>query len=114
RGNAGARVGLHLIGPLMVAIGLGCGYFLIARLDLPPAAAIVPITLTLTGALLTALANVRGALPPRIPWLVIMAMIVTYAGLIVYEREGMSATSGRVLWTSYTPMTRFVVVAPAR
>ncbi len=33
---------------------------------------------------------------------------------IVYEREGMSATSGRVLWTSYTPMTRFVVVAPAR
>ena len=204
RGNAGARVGLHLIGPLMVAIGLGCGYFLIARLDLPPAAAIVPITLTLTGALLTALTNVRGALPPRIPWLVIMAMIVTYAGLIVfvmpaieqykvipdvarwvatraqptdrvasyrlnrwnpayrfyvgrhtvfleapaeaeaffnvsqpfycamrrsaydefvaqgarlqivYEREGMSATSGRVLWTSYTPMTRFVVVAPAR
>src|SRR5712691_1521090 len=204
RRNAGARMGLHLIGPVMVAIGLGCGYFLIARLDLPLAAAIVPITLTLTGVLLTGLANVRGALPPKIPWLVIMAMIVTYTGLIVfvmpalehqkvvpdmarwvaaraqptdriasyrlnrwnpayrfyvgrhtvfleapaeaeaffdvsqpfycamlrsaydefvaqgarlrvvYEREGMWATSGRALWRTYTPLTRFVVAAPAQ
>jgi len=84
RGNAGARVGLHLIGPLMVAIGLGCGYFLIARLDLPWAAAVVPIALTLAGAILTALANVRGAYPPKVPWLVMIAMIVTYSGLIVF------------------------------
>jgi 4-amino-4-deoxy-L-arabinose transferase-like glycosyltransferase len=202
--NAGARVGLHLIGPFMVAIGLGCGYFLIARLDLPWAAAVVPIALTLAGVVLTALANVRGAYPPKVPWLVTIAMIVTYSGLIVfvlpaleqrkvipdiarwvatraqptdriasyrlnrwtpayrfyvgrhvsfledpaeaeaffkapqpfycvmrrntydefvaegarlqivYEREGMSATSGRALWRTYTPMTRFVVAAPAQ
>src|SRR5438034_2052998 len=63
--NVGARVGLHLIGPFMVAIGLGCGYFLIARLDLPWTAAVVPLALTLTRVVLTALANVRGALPPK-------------------------------------------------
>ena len=33
---------------------------------------------------------------------------------IVYEREGMWATSGRVLWRSRVPLTRFVVVTRAR
>ena len=80
--NAGARTGLHLIGPLVVAIGLGCGYFLIARLALPRAAVAVPIALTLAGAALTALANVRGGLPPRAPWIVTAALLVTYAGLV--------------------------------
>jgi 4-amino-4-deoxy-L-arabinose transferase-like glycosyltransferase len=80
--NAGSRVGLHLIGPLVVAIGLGCGYFLIARLALPRAAVAVPIALTLAGAALTGLANVRGGLPPRAPWIVTSALVVTYAGLV--------------------------------
>jgi 4-amino-4-deoxy-L-arabinose transferase-like glycosyltransferase len=80
--NAGSRIGLHLIGPLVVAIGLGCGYFLIARLALPPAAIVVPIALTFAGAMLTALANVRGGLPPRAPWIVLSALLVTYAGLV--------------------------------
>src|SRR5262249_23497241 len=80
--NAGAPPGLHLIGPLVVAIGLGCGYFLVVRLELPRAAIAVPIALTLAGAMLTALANVRGALPPRAPWLVLCALAITYAGLV--------------------------------
>src|SRR5262249_16907732 len=33
---------------------------------------------------LTALANVRGALPPRIPWVVIGALLVTYVGLLLF------------------------------
>ena len=33
---------------------------------------------------------------------------------IVYEREGMGATSGRALWRTYTPLVRFVVVSGAR
>jgi hypothetical protein len=34
---------------------------------------------------------------------------------IVYEREGVSATSGRSLWRTRTPpLTRFVVVSDAR
>jgi 4-amino-4-deoxy-L-arabinose transferase-like glycosyltransferase len=202
--HSASRVGLHLIGPLLVAIGLGCGFFLIARLALPTSALVVPIVLVIAGVSLTVLANLRGALPPRVPWLVMMALVVTYAGLIgfvlpaleqrkvvpdlaqwvvsharvsdriasyrlnrwnptyrfyvgrhtmfletpeeaaayfrgpdtvycvmrrtafeellaqgmplrvVYEREGMSATSGRALWRSYTPMTRFVVVTRAK
>jgi hypothetical protein len=33
---------------------------------------------------------------------------------IVYQREGMTATSGRALWRNYTPLARFVVVTKAR
>ena len=33
---------------------------------------------------------------------------------IRYEREGMWATSGRALWRTYTPLTRFVVFSAAR
>src|SRR5438876_10199345 len=50
RRHAGARAGLHLIGPLLVVIGIGCGYFLVARLDLPRTAIAVPVLITLAGA----------------------------------------------------------------
>jgi 4-amino-4-deoxy-L-arabinose transferase-like glycosyltransferase len=199
-----ARVGLYLIGPFLVAIGIGCGYFLITRFNLPSGAVIIPAALTLSGAALAMLANVRRALPPRIPWIVILAVMATYVGLIlyvlpaleerkvipdiaawvaekaqpddrvasfrlnrwtptyrfyvgrhttflegaeeaeaffsdprpfyclmrknaydefvargtpltiVYEREGMGATSGRALWRTYTPLVRFVVVSKGR
>ena len=32
---------------------------------------------------------------------------------ILHEREGMTATSGRVLWRTHMPLTRFVVVSRA-
>ena len=202
--NRGSRVGLYLIGPFLVAVGLGCGYFLMARLELPVGAAMVAVVLTLAGALLSALANVRRALPPRIPWIVMIALIATYVGLILYvlpaleqrkvvpdmarwvaaraepedriasfrlnrwtptyrfyvgrhttfletpqeadaffkdprkfyclmrrsafdefvargiplrvlyERDGMGATSGRALWRTYTPLVHFVVVSGVR
>jgi 4-amino-4-deoxy-L-arabinose transferase-like glycosyltransferase len=82
--TAASRLGLYSIGPLLVLVGIGCGYFVMARLALPRAAIAVPIALTVAGALLTALANVRGALPPRVPWIVISALLVTYAGIIVF------------------------------
>ena len=82
--NSASRAGLYLIGPILVAVGLGCGYFLIARLELPWGAVMVPIALTLAGAALAALANVRRALPPKVPWLVMIALLVTYAGLILF------------------------------
>ena len=199
-----SRIGLYLIGPFLVVVGVGCGYFLIARLELPWGAVMVPVVLALSGAALAAMTNVRGGLPPRVPWLVMSALIATYAGLIlfvlpaleqrkvvpdvaqwvatraqptdrvasfrlnrwnpayrfyvgrhtafledaaeaetffrapqpfycvmrrsaydefvaqgiplaiVYEREGMWATSGRALWRSYTPLVRFVVVSGGR
>ena len=82
--HIGSRIGLHMVGPIVVAIGLGCGYFLIARLALPPAAVVVPIALTLAGVSVTTLANLRGGLPPRAPWIVLVALVVTYAGLITF------------------------------
>jgi 4-amino-4-deoxy-L-arabinose transferase-like glycosyltransferase len=84
RRNSGSRVGGHLIGPILVAIGVGCGYFLIMRLDLPRAALTVPVTLTVAGAALTAIVNLRGGRPPRVPWIVLSAMAVTYAGIILF------------------------------
>jgi 4-amino-4-deoxy-L-arabinose transferase-like glycosyltransferase len=85
--NAGARAGLHLVGPLLVVLGLGCGYFLIARLELPRAAMIVPIAITAAGILLTMFVNVRGregGRPPTHPWFALVALLITYAGIIVF------------------------------
>ena len=201
--HAGARVGVYSIAPVLAVVGLACGYFLIARLALPWAAAVVPIALTGAGIALAALAAVRRATAPRIPWVALVAIVVTYGGLIAfvlpalerrkvvpdlaqwvaaraqptdrvasyrlnrwnpayrfyvarhttflddaaeaqaffaapqpfycvmrrdafdelvargarvqiaYEREGMWATSGRALWRTHTPLTRFVVVTRA-
>jgi 4-amino-4-deoxy-L-arabinose transferase-like glycosyltransferase len=202
--HVATRVGAHLIGPFLIAVGVGSGYFLVTRLNLPWGAVMIPAALTLSGAALVLLANVRRRRPPRIPWIVGIALIATYAGLIlyvlpeleqrkvipdiaawvaqrarpddrvasfrlnrwtptyrfyvgrhttflegaeeaeaffrearpfycvmrktaydelvargtalriVYEREGMGATSGRALWRTYTPLVPFVVVAKAQ
>jgi 4-amino-4-deoxy-L-arabinose transferase-like glycosyltransferase len=200
-----SRVGSYLIGPFLIAVGIGCGYFLITRLDLPKGAVMIPAALTLSGVAIAVLASVRRAPPPRTPWIVGVALIATYMGLIlyvlpaledrkvipdmaawvaekaeagdrvasfrlnrwtptyrfyvgrhatflegleeadaffgdprpfyclmrrsaydeliargkpplqiVYEREGMGATSGRALWRTYTPLVRFVVVSRAQ
>jgi 4-amino-4-deoxy-L-arabinose transferase-like glycosyltransferase len=201
--NAGARVGLHLLGPLLVAVGAGGGYFMIVRLELPFAAMVVPLVLILSGAWITARQNLWFNGPPRIPWTTLAAITVTYAGIVlwvmpaleqrkvvpdlarwvvarasmtdrvatyrlnrwntafrfyvdrhtvvlespeeareffarpgpfycamlaraydefvaqgvplrvVYAREGMSATSGRVLWRRHVPATEFVIVTRA-
>ena len=82
--HTGSRIGLHLIGPVLVAIGIGCGYFLVARLELSRYAIAVPVALTLAGIALTVLANLRGGLPPRAPWIVMSALFVTYVGLVAF------------------------------
>lgn len=83
--NAATRAGGYLVGPLLVVMGAGVGYFLMARLALPRVAIVVPIAITACGVMLTAFANVRGRLglsPPRIPWFGVIALAITYAGLI--------------------------------
>jgi 4-amino-4-deoxy-L-arabinose transferase-like glycosyltransferase len=42
--HAGARVGLQLVGPLVVAMGIACGYLLVVRLELPALRDTVPVT----------------------------------------------------------------------
>jgi 4-amino-4-deoxy-L-arabinose transferase-like glycosyltransferase len=82
--NAGARAGLYVLGPLLVALGAGAGYFLIARLELPKAAIIVPVVLILAGTMVTVLQSLWLHAPPRVPWIVLGAMTITYAGIILW------------------------------
>ena len=84
RENAGARVGVHMVGPLLVAIGIGGGYFLIARLELPPLAMVVPGVVAACGAGMTARLNVRGGRPWRTPIVAAGALVVTYAGVLLF------------------------------
>jgi 4-amino-4-deoxy-L-arabinose transferase-like glycosyltransferase len=82
--TAGARVGLHLIGPLMVAAALAGGYVLIARLDLPRGALLVPVAMGMAGAAVTARLRLGGGRPPRLPWIVLGAMTIVYGGLVLW------------------------------
>jgi hypothetical protein len=47
----------------------------------------VPAAITIAGALLTAIVNVRGrsgSVPPRYPWIAMSALAIVYAGLIAF------------------------------
>jgi 4-amino-4-deoxy-L-arabinose transferase-like glycosyltransferase len=203
RRNAGARIGLWFVGPLLLGVAVVGGYMLVARLALPASALVVPAAVGAAGLALTIGVSARGQLAPRVPWAVCGALTVTYAGVvlwvlpaleqrkvvpdlarwvatqasttdrvatyrlnrwntafrfyvsrhvemidapdeasalfrgpenfyctmpgtaydefvaggaplrIVYEREGMWATSGRALWRSRVPLARFVVATRA-
>ena len=82
--HAATRVGFYLIGPLLVTAGVVCAYFLSARLALPAGAAAVPAALIITGAIAAVASVRRRARPPRVPWLVTVALGATYAGLILF------------------------------
>jgi 4-amino-4-deoxy-L-arabinose transferase-like glycosyltransferase len=87
RRHAASRAGGHLVGPLLVVMGVGCGYFLVARLDLPRAAIVVPFVIAGCGVALTIFANLRGRRrlpPPIVPWFGLVALGVTYTGLILF------------------------------
>jgi 4-amino-4-deoxy-L-arabinose transferase-like glycosyltransferase len=85
--HVATRVGGHLVGPVLVVMGVGIGYFLMVRLDLPRIATIVPVVITLCGAALTAFVNARGregGRLPRLPWFGLTALATAYAGLILF------------------------------
>lgn len=87
RRHVASRAGGYLVGPLLVAMGVGVGYFLVARLELPRAAIVVPIAITAAGVALTGYANVRGRMrlrPPLVPWFGLIALGITYAGIVFY------------------------------
>ena len=82
--SAGSRLGFHTVGPILVIIGAGGGYFMIARLELPAAAMVVPAVMLAAGALITARASVGNWQPPRVPWIALFACTVMYAGIIIW------------------------------
>jgi 4-amino-4-deoxy-L-arabinose transferase-like glycosyltransferase len=89
--HSASRIGLYLVGPFLAVAGVGCAYFLIARLDLPRAALMVPLALILAGSVATVGTLMRRARPPRVPWLVTGALLATYAGLILFVLPALEA-----------------------
>jgi 4-amino-4-deoxy-L-arabinose transferase-like glycosyltransferase len=82
--TVGARIGFRTVGPVLVLIGAGGGYFMIARLDLPIAATVVPAGMLLAGAAVTVRAALGDRRPPRVPWIVLAALGLTYAGVVLF------------------------------
>ncbi|HMD34358.1 MAG TPA: hypothetical protein VKH42_05295, partial [Vicinamibacterales bacterium] len=64
---------------------------LVANLDLPRAAFVVPAAVTIAGMSMTlSLSRARGR-PPRAPWSALTAMLVTYVGLLVFVVPALEA-----------------------
>jgi 4-amino-4-deoxy-L-arabinose transferase-like glycosyltransferase len=84
RRHAVSRIGVYAAGPLLVGIGVACGYFLVARLALPPLAMAIPVALTAAGLAMIATHVMRRERLLQIPWFATMAILVTYVGLVHY------------------------------
>jgi len=84
RQSAGVRLGFHTVGPILVLAGSGGGYFMIARLDLPTAAIIVPAVMLIAGAVITARASLGNWPAPTVPWIALAACALMYVGIIVW------------------------------
>ena len=82
--NRGARVGLHLVGPLLVLLGAATAYFLLARLDLPAAALAVPALVVAAGVIITVRVTVRRDPLPAVPWIALTAVAAIYAGVLLF------------------------------
>lgn len=82
--NRGARVGLNLVGPLLVLLGAAAGYFLLARLDLPAAALAVPALVIAAGVIITVRVTVRHDPVPAVPWIALTAVAAIYVGVLLF------------------------------
>src|SRR5204862_6816273 len=82
--NRGARVGLRLVGPFLLLLGAAAAYFLLARLELPAGALVVPAVVVAGGVIVTVRVNVRHDRPPAAPWIALIAATTIYAGLLLF------------------------------
>jgi 4-amino-4-deoxy-L-arabinose transferase-like glycosyltransferase len=82
--TTGSRLGFHTVGPILVVAGAGGGYFMIARLELPPLAIAVPIVMLIAGGVITARASLGNWKAPRVPWIALAALGITYAGILLF------------------------------
>jgi len=84
RGRAGVLMGSRLVGPTLVVAGLAFAFLMIARLDLPVPALVVPGALVCAGAIVIWRSMARHAGVPMAPWVTLAALGVTYAGLLLW------------------------------
>jgi 4-amino-4-deoxy-L-arabinose transferase-like glycosyltransferase len=82
--SRGVRIGFHTVGPILVLAGSGGGYFMIARLDLPAAAMIVPAVMLVAGGIITARASLGNWAAPPVPWIALAACTTMYVGIILW------------------------------
>jgi 4-amino-4-deoxy-L-arabinose transferase-like glycosyltransferase len=81
--GAGVQMGVRLIGPTLMAAGVGVSAFMVSRLNLPPAAQVVAVCLILAGAWATIrYGRARGRVGA--PTMAVAALGVTYAGLLLW------------------------------
>lgn len=81
-GGTATRIGRWLVGPLLVASGVAIAYLMLVRLALPAAATAVPATMIALGTVET-LQLAKGS-PGTLPVLPLVALTVTYAGVIIW------------------------------
>jgi 4-amino-4-deoxy-L-arabinose transferase-like glycosyltransferase len=82
--HAGVRIGYRFVGPLLLVVAIVAAYMLIARLALPASALVVPAAIAGAGVVLTLSAASRAWRMPRVPWAVVAALTMTYAGLLLW------------------------------
>jgi 4-amino-4-deoxy-L-arabinose transferase-like glycosyltransferase len=84
--------GIRLVGPALVALGIGGGYFMIVRLALPATAASVPVLMAIAGATITVRTNiVASRRVPRVPWMALAAVTAAYAGIVFWVFPALEA-----------------------
>jgi 4-amino-4-deoxy-L-arabinose transferase-like glycosyltransferase len=109
--NRGARVGLRLVGPLLILLGAAAAYFLLARLDLPAAALAAPAIVVAGGVIITVRVTVRHDRLPAVPWIALTAVTAIYAGVLLFvipalERQKVVPEIARWVASHAEPDTR--------
>jgi 4-amino-4-deoxy-L-arabinose transferase-like glycosyltransferase len=86
RRSTWSRVGAFTVGPTLVAIGIAMAVLLLTRLALPRAALVIPAALISCGLAFTIGVWRRSSarLSALVPWSALVALGVTYAGLIAF------------------------------
>jgi 4-amino-4-deoxy-L-arabinose transferase-like glycosyltransferase len=86
-----SRIGFHTIGPTLMLGGAGSAVFMIARLDLPAAAIVVPAVMLAAGAYTTWRASFTERRVPEVPWVTLTAFVATYTGVILWVMPALEA-----------------------
>ena len=109
--NRGARIGVRLVGPFLVLLGVVAGYFLLSQLDLPAPALVIPAVVITSGIVLIARTSTRSWNLPSVPWLALGAVTTIYAGILLFvipalERQKVIPDVARFVASRAEPGTR--------
>ena len=108
--HRGARIGLGLVGPLLVLLGAVAAYFLLVQLNLPTATLAVPAIVAGGGVLMTV--KLYGGRPlPRLPWTAVAAVAAIYGGVVLFampalERQKVVPDIAKWVVARYEPGAR--------